>query len=128
MPWINAEVYNVALQEFAKAVGAGPDKHIILVVDGAGWHAGQEVTIPHGIHLVFLPPYSPELQPAERLWPLVNEEVANKNFSGIDEFETSVITRCLNLRTQPKLIQGLTSFHWWTELDSELRSGSVTAI
>ena len=37
-------------------------KHIILVLDRAGWHSSQELVVPDGIHFVFLPPYSPELQ------------------------------------------------------------------
>ncbi|MBD2543030.1 hypothetical protein H6G72_04010 [Planktothricoides sp. FACHB-1370] len=39
----------------------------MLAVDQAGWHRSQDLEIPVGLHLIFLPPYSPELQPAERL-------------------------------------------------------------
>ena len=38
------------------------------------------VEIPEGIHLEFLPSGSPELMPAERLWPLTNEAVATRLF------------------------------------------------
>ena len=38
-------------------------------------------------HLVFLPPYSPEVQPAERLWPLSNEPLANRVFPSLNELE-----------------------------------------
>ena len=41
--------------------------------DNAGWHRSKKVIIPKGIEIEFLPPYSPELQPAERLWQLVDE-------------------------------------------------------
>ena len=51
----------------------------------AGWHESGEVAVPEGIHLVFLPPYSPELQPCERLWPLTNEAIANRRFATLDE-------------------------------------------
>ena len=63
----------MALNEFAREVGAGKDKRVLLVVDQAGWHTGGEVELPEGIHLEFLPSGSPELMPAERLWPLTNE-------------------------------------------------------
>jgi hypothetical protein len=52
----------MALNEFAKEVGAGKDKRVLLVVvDQAGWHTGKEVEVPEGIHLEFLPAGSPEL-------------------------------------------------------------------
>ena len=68
----------MALNEFAREVEASKDKRVLLVVDQAGWHTGKEVAIPEGIHLEFLPSSSPELMPAERLWPLTNEAVANR--------------------------------------------------
>ena len=73
LPTVNVEVLTIALMQFAQAVGAGADRHVVLVLDRAGCHSSQMLTVPDGIHLVFLPPYSPELQPAERLWPLTNE-------------------------------------------------------
>ena len=77
LPTVNTELFSLALEEFAKEVGAGKEEHILLVVDQAGWHTGGEVKLPEGIHLEFLPSGSPELQPAERLWPLSNEALAN---------------------------------------------------
>jgi hypothetical protein len=67
LPWVNVTVMNLALQEFAQSVGAGPTKHIALVLDRAGWHNSPQLVIPEGLHFIFLPPYSPELQPSERL-------------------------------------------------------------
>jgi hypothetical protein len=81
LPTANVELFSMALGEFAKEVGAGEERRILLVVDQAGWHTGGEVEIPEGIHLEFLPSGSPELQPAERLWPLTNEAVANPGSS-----------------------------------------------
>jgi len=69
---VNIEVFSLALAHFAQAVKAGPDRHVVLVLDRAGWHKSGEVLMPEGIHLLFLPPYSPELQPCEHLWPLTN--------------------------------------------------------
>jgi len=67
LPTVNVEVFSIALKHFALAIGAGPNLHIMLVLDCAGWHKSGELVIPEGIHLVFLPPYSPELQPCECL-------------------------------------------------------------
>jgi len=94
---------------------AGKDKRILLVLDQAGWHTGKEVKIPEGIHLEFLPSRSPELQPAERLWPLTNEGVANRFFEYIDELEEALIERCVALCGQPEIIRSYTHYHWWPE-------------
>ena len=67
LPTVNTKLFSLALSEFAKEVGAGKERRILLVVDRAGWHTGGEVEIPEGIHPEFLPSGSPELQPAERL-------------------------------------------------------------
>ncbi len=69
--------------------------------------------VPQGIHLEFLPAASPELQPSERLWPLSNEEVANRYFEEIEELEEALIERCIALRNQPELIRSHTRYHWW---------------
>ena len=46
----------------------GPDVHVVLVLDRAGWHVAKRLRIPENITLLYLPPYSPELNPMERLW------------------------------------------------------------
>jgi transposase len=55
------------LAAFARQVGASPTKQIVLVLDRAGWHTSLRLRVPEHVHLLFLPPYSPELQPAEHL-------------------------------------------------------------
>ena len=113
LPSVSIAAFTLALTEFAQAVGAGPGKQILGVLDGAGWHTSTHVNIPAGIHLHFLPPYSPELQPAERLWPLTNEALANRHFQDLDALQDAQAQRCLTLQTQPEVIRAYTSFHWW---------------
>jgi DDE superfamily endonuclease len=116
LPTVSIVAFNLALAEFAQAVGAGSDKQILLVLDGAGWHVSPQVQVPVGLHLYFLPPYSPELQPAERLWPLTNEPMANRHFRDLDELQDVQIQRCLNLQTMPRIIRAHTNFHWWPQI------------
>jgi transposase len=99
------------LAAFARQTGAGRGRHIVLVLDNAGWHGPEGLAVPDGITLVFLPPYSPELQPAERLWPLVDEPVANKHFATLAELDATVGERCRRLGADA--IQPHTDFHWW---------------
>src|SRR5215213_7334908 len=115
LPTVNTELFSLALGEFAKEVGAGKDKRILLVVEKAGWHTGGEMEVPEGIHLEFLPSGSPELMPAERLWPLTNEAVANGLFEEIEEIEQTLLHRCVELLDQAELIEGLTNYHWWPQ-------------
>ena len=119
MPTVTIEVFSLALAAFAEEAGVGPDKRIVLLLDQAGWHKSPRLVIPEGLHLLFLPSHSPELQPAERLWPLSNEPLANRLFTSLDELEQVQADRCRWLQAHPEVIQGRTSYHWWpTSLDS----------
>lgn len=116
LPYVNTRLFSRVLKDFAQHFGAGKDKRIILPLDQAGWHMSEQLEVPEGIHLLPLPPYSPELQPAERLWPLVDQPLANEAFETIVEVEELVYQRCRRLLRQQQLIQGLTFYHWWTEV------------
>lgn len=116
LPTVNIILFNLALKEFVKANNVGKDKLIILVIDQAGFHNGDEIEIPQGIISIFLPPYSPELQPTEKLWPLSNEGVANNNFKDLDDLEEVQIKRIKKLINQKELISAETLFHWWPKV------------
>lgn len=106
---------NESLRLFAKSVGAGKDRIIVLAIDNAGWHRAKKLEVPNGIHIEYLPPYTPELQPAERLWPLANEAVANESFQSIEDLDHVIGKRCLQLSEQPHTIRDHTNFNWWPQ-------------
>ncbi|MGH2415121.1 MAG: IS630 family transposase [Microcystaceae cyanobacterium] len=116
LPYVNTQLFSRVLKDFAEHFGVGQDKHVILPLDQAGWHMSQQLEVPEGIHLLPLPPYSPELQPAERLWVLVNEPLVNEAFDTIAQVEELVYQRCRRLLRQQKLIRGLTFYHWFPEI------------
>jgi transposase len=122
LPSVNTVVCNLALQEFAQAMELGPHKRVVLLLDGAGWHCGEQLVVPEGLHLVVLPPSSPELQPAERLWPLTNEALANRCFADLDELEAVLVERCRALSQQPDQIAALTCYAWWPRQRAERRA------
>jgi transposase len=64
-------------------------------------------------YLLFLPPYSPELHPAEHLWRLTNTALANRHFATIDDLEDAQAARCVALQVRPDLIRSATRFHWF---------------
>jgi transposase len=117
LPTVNARVFSLALEHFAREVGAGKKnrRRILLVLDRAGWHTGKGVEVPEGIDLEFLPSASPELQPSERLWPLSNEGVANRYFEKVEELEEALVERCVALSNQPEVIRSYTRYHWWPQ-------------
>jgi transposase len=91
---------------------ATAERIILLVQDIAGWHRSAKVQVPTGIFGEFLPPYSPELQPAERLWMLVDAPLVNQHFESIAQLEEVVAKRCCVLQEMREEIKKLTNYHW----------------
>lgn len=112
-PTVRTDILSLVLRDFATAVGAGPDTHLLLVLDGAGGHTSRALQVPEGIDLVFLPPSSPELPPAEHLWPLTNEALVNQHFTTLDALEDRQGQDCVQLQSQIETLRSLTRFHWW---------------
>jgi transposase len=112
---VSIPFFEAELAACAHAVGASPTKQIVLVLDRAGWHKTQRLRVPEHVHLLFLPPYSPELQPAEHLWPLTNTVLVNRHFASIDELEDVQAARCVALQTRRDLVRSTTLFQWWPQ-------------
>ena len=115
MPTVSIEVFEIALREFAKFTDAGPDNRVVLVLDRAGWHVSKKLTVPQGLHLLFLPAYSPQLQPVERLWPLLHEAIANRAFDHLHELRAALTERCNYLAAHNGLVKAVTGYHWWLD-------------
>lgn len=110
---VSKPFFEALLETFAREAGAGVGRIILLVLDNAGWHGAAGLKIPDGIRLVHLPPYTPELQPAETLWTLVDEPIVNKHIATITELEEIIADRCIALADAPEQIKTRTNFHWW---------------
>jgi hypothetical protein len=106
-------LFEALLDLFAKEVGAGKDHIVILVLDNAGWHTRAGLRIPQRLRLVHLPPYTPELQPAETLRVHVDEPIANKHFDTIADLDHAVAEQCRKLEKDTGRIKGQCRFHWW---------------
>ena len=112
IPRVNTKWLNLVYETFAVEANVGQTR-ILLVEDNAGQHKSKLSKVPAGIEIEYLPPYSPELQPAERLWSLVDEPLVNQCFDSIEEIEEILVDRCNYLREkmQPE-IKNLTNYHW----------------
>lgn len=71
MPLVSTEAMAAFLEEFSKSLPDGV--HAALVLDRAGWHVATKLAVPGNVTLVHLPPYSPELNPVERVWLFMRE-------------------------------------------------------
>jgi hypothetical protein len=77
----------------------------------------QSLQVTKAVHIcqdLMNPPYSPELQPAERLWSLVDEPLINEYFESIEEMEEVLTKRCCMLENMTEEIKNLTNYHWLT--------------
>jgi transposase len=110
---ITTEVGAATTQAFLDAFAATlpEDTHAALLLDGAGWHTARSITIPDNVSLVFLPPYSPELNPVERVWLHLRERYLSlRLFADLD----AVIEGCRDawnrLLDEPGRIASLTDY------------------
>jgi transposase len=88
MPLVNTEAMSVFLAELSKEY---PSDRIALIMDGAGWHKSTDLKVPENIKIFFLPPYSPELNPVERLWLYIKKHtLSNKIYKTIDDLEDAL--------------------------------------
>ena len=122
MPSVSIEVMNIALAEFARDMNPEGEKQIILLLDRAGFHTGKGLEVPQGIELFYLPPYTPELQPAERLWSLLREAIANKVWTTLCALEDAVEKRCQWFSKNRKTVQAHVGFQWICKMEKQYES------
>jgi transposase len=113
LPRVTTDAFALALAAFARDEGIDAEHRAVLVVDQAGWHTSPDVALPDGIELVLLPPYSPALQPAEYLWALIDEPIANRAFADLDALEAVLVERCRTVEADRERLKAHTHFHWW---------------
>src|SRR5438874_7990324 len=112
LPKANAELMGEALAEFARWADPGGQKVLVVLVDNAGGHVAKALTVPANVRLYRLPPCTPELQPAEHLWPLVRESLANRGFDHLVGLAAKLRRRCDWLAEHPEVVKGAVGFHW----------------
>jgi transposase len=89
LPWVNTEMMNLYLARFSHAHCR---HHVTLILDRAAWHRSGALQIPGNMELVHLPSYSPELNPAEKLWQWLRRHVTrNRLFSSDRALENALV-------------------------------------
>lgn len=88
LPWVNTEIMSLYLKQLAATYA---DQEIILIMDRAGWHQASNLIVPANLTIIFLPPYSPELNPSEKLWQWLRRHVCrNRLFQSEKELMDSL--------------------------------------
>jgi transposase len=90
-----------------------PEDYMVMVLDGAPSHKGKELLVPENITLVFLPPYSPELNPAEQIWNRLRREYfANRVFDSLNAATLQAESGLAHMASNSKALKILTNWHW----------------
>jgi hypothetical protein len=118
LPTADTDWMGLALGEFARWADPGGEKLLVVLVDNAGWRVAKRLAVPPNVVLYRLPPCTPELQPAEPLWPLVREVVANRGFDDLGAMEPVLVDRCRWLIGHPEVVRGAVGFRWAVALKS----------
>ena len=85
-----------------------PDRHVVMVLDGASSHRAKALEIPENISLIHLPPFSPELNPTEILWHELREKCcANRIFESLNAVCREVEAGLQRLASEPKEVSRL---------------------
>jgi transposase len=88
LPKVNTQCMNIFLSEFSRKLGK---KKCIFIMDGAGWHKSKDLKIPPNLIVNFLPAYSPELNPIERLWPYIKQNtIKNRIYYSLKSLENRI--------------------------------------
>ena len=104
---MNTEAEKIFLTELKKK---HPDRHVAVVIDNAPCHRPKILHSIPGLTLVYLPSYSPELNPVERYFEELRRATANEMFTTMKYLEQR-LTDAINLWTRKDLKQ-LCGYEW----------------
>ena len=86
-------------------------KRVKFTMDQASWHRSKALKIPDNLRILLLPPYSPELNPVERLWEHAKSKlIKTKIYDTLDDLEDSVFEFFRTLKN--KSVQTICNFKY----------------
>lgn len=113
--WMSsAKMDTVNMNAFLKHVSQSyPNEFVLMVLDGSPSHRSKDLSVPENMLLIRLPAYSPELNPAERLWEeLCEKEFANRVFDSLGAAIAQAARGLKRLENVPAFLRSLTGWHW----------------
>jgi transposase len=110
LPHVNGECMQLFLNEISTRY---PNDRMIMVLDGAGWHRNESLTMPDNIRLVSLPPYAPELNPVEHLWDDLREkDFHNLVFDSLDALEDHLEAALRAMENDHDRVHSIVAWPW----------------
>jgi len=79
--------FQIFLEQLAREY---PDNLKVVQLDNGRFHHSSSIKIPDNILLIFQPPYSPELNPIERVWEHIKQELSWEVYDNLDEIKEKV--------------------------------------
>jgi transposase len=116
-PYVNAATFQLFVDAFADAF---PDSLNILLLDNSGAHTAQHIRWPEHVRCVWLPPYGPELNPIERVWRDLKDDLAWLQFTTLDAQQ--VYVGDLLQGYEASTLQALTGYLYLVEAINALSS------
>ena len=117
MPHVNTEAMQEFLDRFAATIAT--DEHVVMVLDQAGWHGSGALRVPSQITLVALPPYSPELNPVERVWLYLKERfLSHRLLADYDAIVDAACRAWIRLIAEVGRIRSLCSYPWIPKVET----------
>jgi transposase len=110
LPYLNSRAFQLWLDGFAAAFPASVN---ILVLDNGAGHKAKAVRWPSNVVPVFLPPYSPELNPIERLWRDLKDQLADISAKTITALSDALCSIIQNYSYAT--LQSLTGFAYFVQ-------------
>ena len=109
LPHVDGLCFHPFLEELRQHSGSDT---IGLVLDNSGSHSSGKVRWPEGIEKIALPPYSPELNPAERWFEALRRIFANTIFDTLDDLEAALTQALRPYWEDPSKLQRLVGYPW----------------
>ena len=111
LPECNTDWFQAFLEELSVM---DEEEFKVLVLDNGAFHKAKRLVIPENIALIFLPPYSPELNPAERIWLEIKRSLKMKVFQSLKELKLELDYIVNNLITIEK-VKSITSYDFYSK-------------
>lgn len=113
LPQVDLATDRLFLEHLA---ASDPAAEHVVIRDQAGFHLHPERhSLPARIHVLPLPPYSPELNPVEAVGDLFKDRIGNTLWATLDALETAIGEELRPLWEDAERVRSLVSHPWLSE-------------
>jgi len=109
LPELNSTTFQVFIDEFQQHY---PNTTNVMILDRGAFHAAKSLEVPKNLILLFLPPYSPELNPIERYWKHLKDQIPWRLFDNLQQLNQ---VTCLIQQTSEESVRSLTRFPFFMD-------------